>query len=108
MWNDGFRSKSHDGVFDGDLEEERMKHQKICRLVQYVDEFISLHKAGSFFFNIGSLLCLMYQLLWSEETTGSVWGIITTAFWLFSHLLNLGITCITGAYVHNAVSYVLY
>ena len=104
IFNDNFRKKCNHGQFQGNLGEERMKHQKICRLVRHADDFLSLYNASNFVCNISMMILIVYNIVYDAAIQDSSWAMFIAIFWFGCGFTFLSICCIGGAMVNHAVS----
>jgi hypothetical protein len=104
-WCMEFRQKLSDGSMTTHVfVTERRRHQKLCQLVADVDEFLSVHNAGSLFCNVAIILFILYNLFYAppELKTPEFYAVKLT--WFGTVWVNLIITCYSGVMVNGAVS----
>ena len=103
-FNREFRKKcQHDGRFTGNIGDERLKHQKICKLVSHVDNLLSLFKASSLGCNIGLVICIIYIVIYDTTLGESTLALVIYLSWSMMALCGLLVTSVSGILVNNAV-----
>ena len=104
-FNGEFRKKCRrNGRFMGNLGGERLKHQKLCKLVNYMDNIISPYKASSFGCNISIAIFMTFTIISIPDIAESLEILLMFITWLATALLFLLLSCISGARVNAAVS----
>ena len=93
-------SVDDDGEFFGNLEELRLRHQKLCKLVELADEIFSFFIAGAFTANIPLVCLMLYNLIYFHLHTSQI---ILEAFWVAMTTLHCSIVLGMGAMVNNEV-----
>ena len=103
-WSDRFRAKCSAGITSAEFEQEQINHQKLCRLVGHVDDFLSLYKASAFTANIAILLFIAYNLIYLPAHLREPTIIFFHITWLIVAAICLMSTCISGVMVNSVVS----
>ena len=103
-WRDCFRQKSSKGLSTQDFIKERHNHQKICHLVDNVNDILSLYKAACFLFNTANVLFILYSMINIPAGPGRVGSMLAHAAWMGMCFGTLMLTCINSACVHSMVS----
>jgi len=91
-----------DGRFEGNLENLRQQHQRIARLVDKTDKFLTLYIATAVVCNIATDVCVLYFLIFNQYNTLMV--VTTMGIWMVVSNGNLIITASESIKVNNSVS----
>ena len=103
-WGDKFRAKCSAGITSSEFAQEQINHQKLCRLVGHVDDFLSLYKASAFTGNIAILLFITYNLIYMPAHFQEPTVIFFHIAWLIIGAVCLMSACISGVMVNTVVS----
>eukprot|EP00914_Ancora_sagittata_P003563 GHVO01007491.1.p1 GENE.GHVO01007491.1~~GHVO01007491.1.p1 ORF type:complete len:341 (+),score=19.77 GHVO01007491.1:430-1452(+) len=104
-FNTNFRKCiTEDGGFDGQLEEERLKHQSICVFVEHADATVSLSVGVSFLICILEVLLILYNVIWWSDLHQHPLMMFIVVFWLMFAILYIAAVLIFCAYVNHEVS----
>ena len=103
-WANDFRKKCATGMSSSEFEQLQLQHQRICRLVGHVDEFLSLYKATCFICSIAVLLFIMYILIYFPAEFRTTTITVFFLGWLLGGALCLVTNCMTGIMVNTMVS----
>ena len=93
------------GVFDGDMEICRRRHQLTCRLVSHADYVLSWFNASSYILNVLIACLLLYNIISDQDMMKDMVILSTHIFWLVVSLMMLATVSISGAQVNKNVSF---
>ena len=108
-FNYEFRSEiSSDGIFTGDLESYRKRHQKLCSLIRHADEYFCLHSAGIYTMNGLNMLLIVYNLFSHSTLWQNPLAFFMHCFWLTTGIISMAVICAGGAMVNGEVTIFIY
>ena len=85
----------------------RQRHQKLCKLVDHVDEIFSLHVANTLLANVGIICVTLFVVINDQEATQI--DVTINTFWTLFCFTILMITLVAGARINTQVNmYILY
>ncbi len=91
-------------VSELDVEEHRLRHQQLCRLVGHADNVLSLHLAISFIQGDTVLILLFYNILHHPIILKEPMTLVMHLFWMVSICVQLFLDAVGPAQVNSAVS----
>lgn len=89
------------GEFNGVLDEYRLRHQKMCTIVDILDRVFMIIIAIVFIADTVMFCIILYNLIY---TTMPVSYRILNVFWLITMLLHIAIVSVVGAWLNVSVS----
>ena len=103
-FNEQFRSCiTPEGDFIGDLEEQRMRHQRICEFIEDSDASVSMAIGFSFLFCMMELLLVLYNLIWWHDLRIHPLMMFLVCFWCILVVSIIGLIIFFCAYVNHEV-----
>ena len=106
-WREQFRARISKpaGITTSELSCEQTKHQRISRLVQNVEEFLSLYKALCFVGSFGVLLFVLYCLIYASAVPAyqDPISMASNALWMLLSIISLSSMCIMAVKVNTMV-----
>jgi hypothetical protein len=92
------------GIWDTDIEEIRLQHQELCRIVDRADRFLKLYHMAAFFGPLTEVISIVYLLLlYPSQVKNSPIILCAFGFWLITSILELGLVVGGGILVNHYV-----
>ena len=91
------------GTYQGDIEKDRLHHQKLCVLVQIADDFFSLAAGGIYCFSSAAALLTLYLMVADKDIQGDIIYLSLHFIWITMDVFSLGLMALGGAIVNNEV-----
>jgi len=88
-----------DGRFEGNLEKFRQKHQRISRLVDEIDKFLSLYVGTAVVCSTATFVLVLYSLIFIRNNTSP--AIVILSFWMIATALHLTIAAFGAVKVNQ-------
>ena len=93
-----------DRVKEDSIENSRLMHQKICRLVDTTDNIFSLLVGNIFTTDIIIITINIYNIISWTDLHENTQFLVVHFFWLLTAGVSIGLTATGGALVNHAVS----
>ena len=85
------------------MEEMRLRHNKLCLLVQKADDFFSLTSGAIYIFNSAAMLLCLYLLVADENLRSDPLFLLMQLIWVAMDIFSLGMMAIRRSFVKEEV-----
>ena len=93
-----------DRVKENSIENSRLRHQKVCQLVETTDNIFTLLVGNTFATNIIIITIIIYNIISWTHLHENPQFLAVHFFWLLTAGVSLGLTATGGALVNHTVS----
>lgn len=101
---DGKFQGKFQGKFRGSFDAHRLRHQRICRMVNAADKYLALYFATAVLTNIAAIITILFLVIWYPLINSPAFiGILI--FWIVGSSVILVKTVIGSKMVNNQVQY---
>jgi hypothetical protein len=97
------KNMTKDKRFTGNLELERRRFQKMTKIIEAVDNGLSIHQAASFVCDIACICLLLYIILYYPEFVSTPVVMGGFIFWFIYAAADIVVVILSGVLINNAV-----
>ncbi|CAH1786852.1 unnamed protein product [Owenia fusiformis] len=102
LYNDFTKEIKDDGDFDGNLEQIRMRHQLLCKIVENADNVFSFYIAAVYATNLPLACVVLYNLIYHQL---HIYQVLLNCFWVSVVVTQTSVVSLLGGLVNKMVSF---